>query len=257
MFSLPSIPDNIHKIFLALSLVGLYFSWNYVFNTPDKSVKETENYFKQSEALIDSLNVISYQMESINAKTLSDSLNKISKGITEEQKEYFKNSIREAKHRLAVESSRFEHYSSLYDSYTANHKLLIHINKSKGLAANITYYVSMAMFLISVYYMFRRTQIEEELFLSEHRAKMYKPFCQSCGKRFTSMVKAPVTNEGEKISSFCSNCHDGTDFIDMSMTKEKVYNNIISELSLTQNKDKAKVKKLVNSLERWARTRYF
>lgn len=85
--------------------------------------------------------------------------------------------------------------------------------------------------------------------------KLY-PFCQSCGEKFTSILKYGTNKDKSENYAFCRNCFKKGKFTNPDLTKEELIKN---SMELNHNKNwliKKLLKNSFNDLERWNNDKY-
>lgn len=95
--------------------------------------------------------------------------------------------------------------------------------------------------------------------LKKKNKKLHKvvyPHCQSCGKRFSPVLKYGINRDKTDNYAFCANCYKNGFFIDKSLS----YSDVVSEaLEATKSKNrlyKWLLKRRLSNLERWRLNQY-
>jgi hypothetical protein len=91
--------------------------------------------------------------------------------------------------------------------------------------------------------------------LEKLNEKIY-PYCQSCGKSFTSVRKYGKEIEGTDNLAFCFECYDQGTFIDNETTKEEFLEKANVEIKNKNWFAKKILKSRFNDLERWNKNKY-
>ncbi|ESU20209.1 hypothetical protein FEDK69T_30240 [Flavobacterium enshiense DK69] len=167
---------------------------------------------------------------------VSDSINKL---WIEYKRHEFKNEIIDKK--IERYSTRLDEEKKLKDSYF---KLNTELEN-----------IGFILFIIGIFLWMLDEPDEKKKELINLNEKLY-PFCQSCGKKFTSVRKYGKEIDSTDNLAFCEECYNDGKFTNDEITKEEFI-----EKSNIEIKDKNwLVKKILKSrfqnLERWNKNKY-
>lgn len=80
--------------------------------------------------------------------------------------------------------------------------------------------------------------------------------CQSCAKRFSSIIIRGTEANGEKSSAFCKECYQEGRFVDLDLKNNDVISSILHVKKISKKYKKRKVEKMVKALDRWRESPY-
>jgi hypothetical protein len=266
-----NIPDKIFKFFVLIGLILIGFS----FYDNDSSEK---NYFSKIDkyneikdsSLICKL-VVNDKLENIKriSKNLSTKYNvenpiMISKDSTfrfirtlsgNEQKVIVSDSIdklwenlRSFEFRDKVMDQKLESFSTILASEKELNATYHKFNKQLEIFGWIFFMLGLLMWVIDEPHV-KKSNLEK---LNE---KIY-PYCQSCGKSFTSVRKYGKEMEGTDNLAFCFECYYQGTFIDNEITKEEFLEKANFEIKNMNYFAKKILKSRFNNLDRWNKNKY-
>jgi Putative zinc ribbon domain len=113
--------------------------------------------------------------------------------------------------------------------------------------------------VIGIIPLIKNQSIQDELVSRQLGEKeKYFEFCQSCGKRFDSILKLGLEKDGKDNKSFCIECYDEGTFKDPDLTYEKLKQKTLAGFSGIGNLGTRWVLKYrLKRLDRWRKNRYF
>lgn len=274
IMTLPSIPDNLYKLFILAGVFCLAYGYIEDNHNSDKYFSKVD-FFNSS---IDSLDIevmkIEHQREKLSK--VADFLSKrnnISNPIkSNDSLVIFTQTIVGAKKEVSVSDS----LSKLWDEYKEaqfkidlfNKQLKIRketLNQAKeeykateetNKWINLTGGICLIFGLIG---MMRFQDIQDELLKRQlsDKPKAHK-FCQSCGKKFSSIRLNSKNSDGTTNLAFCTDCYKDGQFVENELTKEE----FLKRAAIEAKKRKTWLgRKLISgrlkNLERWDTDEYF
>lgn len=272
--TLPSIPDNVYKLTLLIGIFLMGYS-----TLEDR--QNSDMYFSKVNgfnASIDSLDIeimkIEHQKKKlVEASKFLSKRNGIENPIlNRDSLLVFTQTITGAKNEVLVSDS----LSILWDDYKESQFKIDMFNKqlktrkealknakeefrSNGDFNSWLGWAGAFFFLFGSIGMFLIQDIQDELLKRQLREKpKYYKYCQSCGKKFSSMRHTSKNIDGTINTAFCTACFDNGIFIEPDLTQEEFKRRSILEV----RKRKTWIgKKLLLSrlkkLERWDADDYF
>lgn len=272
--TLPSIPDNLYKLFILAGVFCLAYGYIEDNHNTDKYFSKVD-FFKSS---IDSLDVelmkIEHQREKLSR--VADFLSKRNKIknpiITDDSLVIFNQTIVGDNKEVAVSDS----LSKLWDEYKEAQFKIALFNKQLNIRketlnqakdeykateeTNELIYISGFICLtIGLYGMMRFQEIQDQLLKRQlfDKPKTHQ-FCQSCGKKFSSVRLYAKYADGTPNLAFCSSCYLDGVFIESELTKEEFFKR--AEIEVKKRKTWLGQKILsarMKNLERWDNDEYF
>lgn len=272
--TLPSIPDNLYKLFILAGVFCLAYGYIEDTHNSDKYFSKVDFY----NASIDSLDVevmkIEYKRQKLSkvADILSkrnnvsnpiksdDSLIIFSQVIVGDKKEI---SVSDSLSKLWTQYKEAEFDIKLFNKQLKIRKGALNQAKEEYKATeetnkwiNLTGGICLIFGLIG---MMKFQDIQDELLKRQlsDKPKTYK-YCQSCGKKFSSIRHNSKNSDGTINFSFCTGCYADGHFIESDLTKEE----FLKRANLEAKKRKSWLgRKLIlnrlKNLERWDTDEYF
>ena len=266
--TLPSIPDNLYKLFLLVAIFCLAFAYLEDRHNNDKYFSKVDNF----NASIDSLNIeilkINHQGQKlVKAADYLSQRNNIQNPITKEDTlEIFQQAISGSKIEVSVSDS----LSKLWSDWKENQfkvglfdkQIIYKIDALREAKKEYeeTYVINMGFqlggYICLVLGLIGMTKIQDMQDDQLKRQLQEKPrtykYCQSCGKNFLSMRQNARNNDGTITQAFCSSCHANGQFTEPELTKEEFQKRTASELKKRKTwLGKKILTSRLSNLERW------
>lgn len=215
---------------LLLNEMRLQYKREQIINIADNLAKQNQvdNPINSSDSLLIFNRVLSGPKPNLK---VSDSLNNLWLAYKEQK---FKNSILLKKIELS-------------DDYLAQEKRL---KKSYSETNNHLHFAGLAIFLLGILLWFYESSLDGETKKIKQQEKVYY-FCQSCGKKFNSMLKYGTNKDKSLNYAFCQECYKKGKFTNPKLTKDEF---LKSQKESIKEKNWLKRKVLMTrfkSLERW------
>ena len=273
--TIPTLPDNLTKVCFFLAFVS--FAYGYF-----QYESASTNFKKSSMDYITVLDSINKSGEKTNFQI--DSLNQVFNSLKKKQDQEYAELPTDTSNHLAYSKKvkiRLSKLQKLIDSmslvnakstkiWEADKKNVVPsivsqaYEFSKGdlssasTTKTTTFIIGLMLVILGLFELYRIQKIQDELLLRQLGEKeKYYPYCQSCGKNFTSMREYGKRNDGTKNKAFCSECFENGFFREPDITFEE-----IKKRAIIETKDKKqlffKTKLIVKleNLERWKNTDY-
>jgi len=260
MFNIPSVTD-IFKTFLGLSLLGIFVS----IYLPDKNMQLEkqyhDDYWKRTELLdqqfdetVKDIIMYSREMDSLNNALSTNPRYKTDKAALESHHFLF-NTV----YRLSTtKTSKSKELDIKQKLERAIYERQIASLKLQDAFMSYLFWSSIICMLICLWGMSIRENWTDIILRKEAHSKVYYSCCQSCGRRFNSMIQPPsIDGNREKVIAYCSSCHDGVYFLNLSLTPTMVYESALLTLKPKSKFRKRIIEAKIHGLERWAQIKYF
>jgi len=272
--TLPSIPDNLYKL---LILAGVFcLTYGYV-----EDIRNNDKYFSKVDffnSSIDSLNIevmkIQHQGDKLskvadflskknnvpNPIETNDSLLIFSQTIVGDKKEV---AVSDSLSKLWEEYKEAQFKIKLFNKQLDIRKKTLNQAKEEYEATKETNgwlaFTAGICLIFGLAGMMRFQHIQDELLSRQlsDKPKTYK-FCQSCGKKFSSIRQNSKNSDGTVNLAFCTSCYKDGYFVEDDLTKEE----FLKRVALEAKKRKTWLgRKLITTrlknLERWDTDEYF
>lgn len=119
-------------------------------------------------------------------------------------------------------------------------------------------YIALGIIVITVGLLgMRKLQDIHEKILQNQLKDDRNTHCQSCGRKFTSIVIRGTNNDSSESKSFCSSCYKNGSFVEPDLTIEEFQERCFVEIG--KRKSKMEKKRLSNhfkKLERWDKEQF-
>lgn len=270
--NLSAIPDSIDKIILLIGVVIIYFGFNSRETIQNEHQSATETVYQ----LQDSVKTIQTELKFVQDHLIRKS-NEISAQLGLDNPITFKNG--QFYFQKSFNSSKNENELTqllipYWDDFGQEEKRLTLfssnlLNKAKinrnviddypiEISSNNNYIaVGVIIFIIGFVLMFIQSNKNNKLFYYTIREKgEISNYCQSCSKKFNSIVTPGSNSNGSINYSFCKECYFDGNFV---KSNDQAFEDIIFEINsdgnLNENEKKAAIKKMSNR-ERWKPNKY-
>lgn len=247
--TLPSLPNDFHKflILIGIAIIG------YTFYDYEKKLNEFRSEIKHGQRLNDSIDIslmrFEYKLEDAKSELPNNDIKKLKNHLGE-----IKNSQNEINILLKLSKKSKERTNSLDNS-------IVDLNKS---------YIPIWVFGAFVFMMGgvswqiveHRKELLSKLVLKEQEFDLrqkgaFSSFCQSCGKKFNSIIVKGSNLDGKLNDYYCVDCYDNGEFKE-TLTHEEFDDRCKAIIK----KEKGLLIKLFlkirfKKLERWNKNEYF
>lgn len=270
----PTIPDSFYKllIVLGLFLFALYYvksdeNQNRYFGTIDR-IQETIDSLEFAEIKISRLadkiisasDLMSNKYRISNPIRANDSMLIFSQILSGSLKEIevsdslsvLWNDYKEKQFQLTLAAN-------LINKKTRN---LINLKEEyiiKEEISNSIFFIGLLLFLPGLFGMMWIQVVQDRLLKLQlnEKSKAYN-YCQSCGKKYSSMRQPGKKSDGSTEYAFCKDCFDNGDFTEPNLTfKEFIERTKKENNSVKTWYGKLILKSRFNTLERWDKNDYF
>ncbi len=248
-----NIPDKIYKLFVLLGIIIIGYSeiqlsdkignWEKDFNkiTTERNLFELEKIsadfeFEKTESSVD---YYSDFVEKSNEQKI--------KNIYIDSLLILRTKLLFLKKENAINSKKAEQFSS---KFTILKEDLSRINESSKAQHNI----GIILFSLGILmWMIDETKVSQ--ILLKQNEKLY-PWCQSCGKKFSSIIKYGTNKDSSNNYAFCKNCYIKGKFSNPNITKDEFLENIKNEIISKSWWSKIILMDRFRTLERWNDNKY-
>lgn len=270
--NLPSIPDNLYKVLVLLGalLIGYFYFYKL---EPLQKDKETisKNYKQNIDSLISTFNSIQndiggvYRKFAATKKEIDNNYKLIPKNDTLSEEEYKKyqatiNNIKRL--TLKIESftseieKKYKTQISINNQITAineNYSGELNLYNSESDIYIILIIVGIFALVLGFTGLASHQRIQDELLKRQLTEKeIFYDVCQSCGKKFNSIVRYSENSDGTKNHSFCQSCYSNGQFTEPELTIEQAINRIKNSKSFGYNSwYKWQIIERIKRLDRW------
>ncbi|MFC0774067.1 zinc ribbon domain-containing protein [Terrimonas alba] len=269
---LPSIPDSVAKFFTYSGIILIGFGYYESMNAR----KAYTSHEDRLNAAIDSLKIqqIIREQRKDELKKLSSDLAKINDvkdPITDHDSiVYFQKTLSGAsKEKLVTDSiaPKWQDFKKvgfeikLLSTRLDILKEVLEIEDDRDTQSQWFFgciaFLGLMMTAIGIAGMQTRQSLEEKHMLIDIRDKGGQfNHCQSCGRKFNSMVK-PDKNVPETVNlAFCSDCFKSGSFVELDITQEEYLARWINDNPSTSNSKIKELRKHLSKLERWNANRF-
>lgn len=234
------IPQNFSHLIIFIGLVLMYYGGSQIIPISDSRVNMLQNYMFEKDSL----------------DNLTDSL-KFAIEVHEIEAANSEDKVLSIKEKYKLEMRKFNIQKRIIYNDTNYENKLLHIELKKSLYT-IIIIGGFVVFYLGLTSLIRIEAHKNELLKSELVSKKkYYTKCQSCGRKFSSMVIYGTEKNAEINSAFCKDCYELGEFTNPDLTMEQVFNERIKYL----NKPCLKIKKFMarvhfSILDRWNKDQY-
>lgn len=269
----PNLPDSINKIILALSVVVIYFSINGIIG----NYISLDTHYKDYLNAIDSNERAEVELEFVKGRMLEQSLNVSNKYnvdnyiVDHDSLIRFTQKYNSGKN---VDIAR-DILVPIWNSYmaksnevklhgiTVERRLKEYERKGEEVENNlvgltIAIIAAVLAFIVSASQLDeeRRQKAKGDSYLVREKGKISE-WCQSCGRRFNSIIVAGTNSDQSVNYSFCNDCFTDGNFTE---DNEIAYNKAISlvkaaDIPMSKINRKVLLKR-INNLDRWKKDNY-
>jgi hypothetical protein len=270
MIPLPNLPDNSHKILILVGIASIFASF-YLHNTYEQKI---DLLIEKNSTFIDSANVLSLEIErrkeelldkdsvlslKYNRKRLisGDSSNLVFARVivgdstslvyTEEVKTYWE-SYKDALNRENILYKKIESTNTRIESE----------NDSFFMFFSIYFMIAGALIFFGGIILLERRESQNNILSLRQNAHL--PFvhlnCQSCGQRFSAIVKYGTNYENTSNYSFCTECYNEGKFTEPDISFEEMISKVERGILHLSKRRKKRILKSLQNLDRWKRDRY-
>jgi hypothetical protein len=272
--TLPSLPDNLYKLFILAGIFCLaygyiedsnsndkYWSKVDIFNGRIDSINiEITKFAHQREKLSKVANLLSKRNNVPNPIEINDSIIVFTQAVKGDKKEV---SVSDSLSKLWKEYKEAEFNITLFNKQLDKKKQELKQAKDEYNAAketNIWVNITGGMCLIfGLIGMMWFQAIQDELLKRQlsDKPKIYR-YCQSCGKKFSSVRPNSKNSDGSVNSAFCSSCFSDGQFMEAELTKDEFQKRAIKEVQKRKTWFGRKLLSTrLKNLERWDSDEYF
>jgi hypothetical protein len=266
-----SIPDKLYKLIIMIGLFLIGYSFYKVDNSEKNYFIEVDKYTKVKDSLYYNVMIMENEFDKLYKASKQLSLEyDVKNPITKKDSLYEFNRIYKGpKQTIALSDTLSTIWANINDKdfkfNLLNKKLDFSIEKLKDnkriKKQYFEYYGEIFnfgfLFLITGIFLwiaehilsFKRSQIIEQ------EKKIYT-FCQSCGKKFSSVLLYGANEDKSKNSAFCEKCFSKGKFINPELTKKEFMVTAIKETSKFSFIDKKLLKYRFKNLDRWKEDKY-
>lgn len=269
---IPQIPDNIYKL---LIVVG-FFMFGYSYLESQKEYSKHEKLYDEYSFLSDSIenfrNNLDYQRKQLveEADALSSrngykspiketdttimftriiSGNPMEMAVNDKIRELY-NSYKKQTFMYKRGIISLEKKGQTYLDALADYKEISLLQKSCGVLGAILAFVGF-MGLVNLHDL-NSAKHKHDLKLSMGHVR-----CQSCARKFTSLIKYGSEADETLNKSYCQSCYQKGSFIERDLTAEEAYNKAIFNYGTNKNWLKKKnFKSMFFNLDRWNKNLY-
>jgi hypothetical protein len=272
--TLPSIPDNLYKLFILAGVFCLAYGYIEGNHNRDKYFSKVDFFNSSIDSLDIELMKIEHQREKLlkvadflskrnnvkNPIKKNDSLVIFNQAIVGDKKEV---TVSDSLSKLWYEYKEAQFKIDLFNKQLKTRKEILkqakeeyEVSEETNIWINLTGGICLIFGIIG---MMRFQDIQDELLKRQlsDKPKAHK-FCQSCGKKFSAVRLYSKNVDGTTNLAFCSNCHKEGAFVESELTKEE----FLKRAAIEAGKRKTWLgRKLLSArlknLERWDSDEYF
>lgn len=275
--NLPSIPDNLYKLFVLLGALLIGYFYFYKFEPLQKNKDAQYKHYKQNydsliskSASIEDLINTSNKAFDITNKSIDSLLKTYPKQDTLTEVEY--NIYISTKKNVDKLMLKLKEYSE--DSHNKINILVSISNQVTALNKNYTEEQSIYKDESDIYMIFiiigivillfgflglsAHQKIQDELLKRQLTERdVFYDYCQSCGKKFNSITKHSKNSDGTKNYAFCYSCYSNGQFVEPDLTLEELIKRIKKqELLKNSILFRWQIIGRLKSLDRWNKDPY-
>lgn len=269
---LPSIPDNTYKFLLYVGLIIIGFS-------AYQSLELTNNYNKQAQSFND--NIDSLKINEIFQKRGQEHLINVSKNLSKrygvenpitqnDSTTIFNRTLKGNPEEIFVSDTLDKLWSNYLGKGFEVELLSKKIDMSQAnLNSHDKYYYTMVFSYLGLLLlggllsmagyagMERHQKLQERLLALDINQKDIKfKFCQSCGKKFSSVRLNGKNENSVKNEAFCIDCYDLGKFKEPNLTISELKKIVLKEIEFKSKKEKEAILKNLEKLDRWTTDYY-
>lgn len=247
------IPDKIYKLLVLLGAIIIGYSEIQLSNDTNNWGKDLDKI--TSERNLFELEKISTDFEFIKTETSVDYYSDIVEKSNEQKiKNIYIDSLLKLRAKLlllkksnAINSKRVDHFSNKFKILKED---LTRINETRKALQKI----GIILFSLGILmWMIDETKVLQ--ILHKQNEKLY-PWCQSCGKKFSSIIKYGTNKDSTSNYAFCKNCYTKGKFNNPNLTKDEFLEHVKNEISSKSWWSKIILMDRFNTLERWNDNKY-
>ena len=269
MIPIPSLPDHISKIILAIGIALTAFAGIKNIELLDKQ----QAVYSRMYAISDSISKNQWQIQHKREKLINTSrylslANKITNPIEWKDSAFHFNeavnvsgSIEQKRIHdsivkmffTTIDEMQYLRYTnkSLIDTYEQLKLEEDRLERYLDFAMTCIY-VGLALFMLGVIGVIQLNSVQEELQQRQLSEKpKYYQRCQSCGRKYSSMLLNGKNADGSMNPAFCTQCFDNGSFTEPDLTVNDMVRKLEPELSVYNRIRRSDIIYDIKRLERW------
>ncbi|MNQ71274.1 putative zinc ribbon domain protein [compost metagenome] len=242
------IPDKIYKLIVLLGVIIVGYSEIQ----RSTGINDWKKDFDNTTSLNDSLSLerISMDFEYAKIKNSADNfINIIEKTKQIKTFSTYMDSLNIVKGKLLLYKKKNDIYSKKAEQFSRKFKFLkedfSQINKINQSLQNI----GIILFCLGIF-MWMINEAKDSRILLKQNEKLY-PWCQSCGKKFSSIIKYGTNKDSTNNYSFCKTCYTKGKFNNPTLTKEEFLMLVQNEIANKNWWSRQILMSRFRTLERW------
>ena len=246
-------PDKIYKLLVLLGVIIVGYSEIQLSNNTNNWEKDLDKI--TSERNLFELEKISTNFEFTKTESSVDYYSDIVEKSNEQKiNNIYIDSLLTLRAKLlllkkenAINLKKTDHFSSKFKILKEDLARINGMSKAQQNIGIILFSLGILMWMID------ETKVSQ--ILLKQNEKLY-PWCQSCGKKFSSIIKYGTNKDSSNNYAFCKNCYAKGKFSNPNITKDEFLEHAKNEVSSKSWWSKIILMDRFNTLERWNDNKY-